>query len=260
MAELVALGFATHGILILVAAAFLFGLGWHNHGNAFYFFGKIDAAHLDSWSFQHISEATLATTAYVFLSFLLSHLLGFVYGIWRLQGSVAAKLLRKVAWLRRFRVTGLLGERPIIYEVLNPMIDRDVANSIFVEVEMRDGLGLYSGQLEQFAIVPDEEPHKPIYLIDVWYRKDRSMEYAEIEADGLMVDLADAVTLSVRQVDLSAGVRESDSLPEEAAGAGRLPTPEEISARANRYWRERGCQEGHADEDWLRAEFDLSRS
>jgi len=29
---------------------------------------------------------------------------------------------------------------------------------------MKGGLGFYSGQLSQFAIVKDEDPHKPIFL------------------------------------------------------------------------------------------------
>jgi hypothetical protein len=260
LAELVALGFTTHGILILLVAAFLLVFGWQNHGDLLFFFRKIDAAHIDSWSFQHISEATLLITIYVFISFVLSHLLGFVYGVWRLQSSIAAKLFGKAAWLRRFGITGLLGERPIIYEVLNPAVDHNVANSMFVEVEMRDGLGLYSGQLEQFAIVQDEEPHKPIYLIDVWYRKDRSMEYERVETDGLMIDLADVLTLSVRQVDVSSTDSESGSAVEETTGTDRRPTQQEIAARANTYWQARGCQNGHADEDWLRAELDLRNS
>ncbi len=126
---------------------------------------------------------------------------------------------------------------------------------------MREGLGLYSGQLSQFAIVQDEEPHKPIYLIDVWYRKDRSMPYEQVEADGLMIDLADAVTLSVRQVDLSsAAVIQNDPPTAEIASSKGSPTKDEITELAYNYWIQQGCQDGHAEEDWLRAERELTNS
>jgi len=68
---------------------------------------------------------------------------------------------------------------------------------------MKDGLGFYSGQLSQFAIVRDEEPHKPIFLIDVWFKQNRIDDYKSVETDGVMIDLAEAATLLVKQVDVS---------------------------------------------------------
>jgi len=41
----------------------------------------------------------------------------------------------KTNWLKRFGVTGLLGERPIIYEVLNPELEDSTAKSIFVDLK-----------------------------------------------------------------------------------------------------------------------------
>ncbi|HTJ30675.1 MAG TPA: DUF2934 domain-containing protein [Acidobacteriaceae bacterium] len=37
----------------------------------------------------------------------------------------------------------------------------------------------------------------------------------------------------------------------------RTPTHEEVSALAHRYWIERGRQDGHHEQDWLRAEEEL---
>jgi hypothetical protein len=260
LAELVALGIATHGILILIAAIVFSILGWHSHQLVLYFFSEIDAAHLDTWCVQHISEVSVLATVYIFISFLLSHWLGFVYGIFRLQSPFTSSLLKEATWLRNFGVTGLLGERPIIYEVLNPTIENSSTKSIFIEVEMRNCLGLYSGQLSQFAIVQDDQPHKPIYLIDVWYRKDRSMTYEQVETDGLMIDLADAVTLSVRQVDLSTDEIRNDQQAEENTNQKDDLPKEKIAELAHTYWMERGCTDGNPVEDWLRAERDLSKS
>lgn len=39
--------------------------------------------------------------------------------------------------------------------------------------------------------------------------------------------------------------------------ASRTPSYEEIARLAERYWAERGWQDGYAEQDWLRAERDL---
>jgi hypothetical protein len=38
-----------------------------------------------------------------------------------------------------------------------------------------------------------------------------------------------------------------------------MPTHEEIAQLARRYWEERGWQDGQAEQDWLRAEQELTR-
>jgi hypothetical protein len=140
-----------------------------------------------------------------------------------------------------------LGERPIIYEVLNPALDRDGTKSVFVELEMKDGLGFYSGQLSQFAIVKDDEPHKPVYLIDVWYKKERNDDYVSVATDGIMIDLADAVTLLVKQVDPSLPI------------SNLAPTSDEIAAFAYKLWSDNGCPSGTSERDWHHAEQELTQ-
>jgi hypothetical protein len=39
--------------------------------------------------------------------------------------------------------------------------------------------------------------------------------------------------------------------------ARRMPSYEEIARLAERYWAERGWQDGYAEQDWLRAEREL---
>jgi len=36
-----------------------------------------------------------------------------------------------------------------------------------------------------------------------------------------------------------------------------LPTHEEIAQRAYQVWEHRGRRDGHAEDDWIRAEFEL---
>ncbi len=245
LAELVALGVSTHGILAFLSAIILLLIGWLRKGNPDYFFSKFDSLIAGQWCSQHIVEASLIASGYVFVSFFFSHWLGFIYGVWRSNSPFTTKLLANATWLRKwFGVTGLLGERPIIYEVLNPALDHGTTKSVFVEVEMKESLGFYSGQLSQFAIVKDDEPHKPIFLIDVWFKKERSDDYESVETDGIMIDLADAATLLVKQVDVSG--------PTIAP-----PTREEIASLAHKLWADSGRKDGTAEQDWLRAEQQL---
>jgi hypothetical protein len=221
LAELVALGIATHGMFAFISAAILFFFGWFRHGDPDYFFSKLDLLVGGQWFPQHPVETSLIAFGYIFLSFFFSHWLGFIYGLLRLKSPFTTMLFANATWLRRwFGLSGLLGERPIIYEVLNPVLDHGATKSVFVEVEMKDGLGFYAGQLSQFAIVRDEEPHKPIFLIDVWFKKKRGDDYEFINTDGIMIDLAEAATLSVKQEDVSASsilvntAHQEDGIPE----------------------------------------------
>ena len=42
-------------------------------------------------------------------------------------------------------------------------------------------------------------------------------------------------------------------------GAPRIPSHEEIAHLARKYWAERGHTDGHAEQDWLRAERELMK-
>ncbi|MHB1701725.1 MAG: DUF6338 family protein [Acidobacteriaceae bacterium] len=214
LAEFVALGIATHGVLAYFAAILLVLLGLIFHCGAFCFFRLIDSWHPGEWCGTHSTETFLLALTYVFLSFFVSHLLGLAYGIWRLNSPFTTVLLGNrhwyTKWLERRGVRGILGEHPVIYEVLNEKLDGNgIPRIVFVELEMKDGLGFYSGQLDQFSIVKDEEPHKPVFLINAWFKKERTEIYKRLEADGVMIDLADAAILQIKQV--AAGQQEIEN-------------------------------------------------
>jgi hypothetical protein len=42
-----------------------------------------------------------------------------------------------------------------------------------------------------------------------------------------------------------------------AASAGKPVPHDEVARLAHRYWAERGCQHGHDEEDWFRAEQEI---
>ena len=198
IAELVSLSLLTHSFLILLAAllAALFGVGLHQ--DALFFFREMDGWEIVSWSRLHGSAATLLVTAYLLLSFVLSHILGILYAAWELKGDLTERLL-KLPGLQRFGFTGVLGEQPILYDLLSVSPGAD---AVFIEARMKADAGFYSGQIDQFAIVRDEESHRPIYLIDVFYKKDRDSEYEGV-AGGLLLDLADVTSLRIEQIKVT---------------------------------------------------------
>ena len=202
LAELVALGVATHGVLALLLACVLLVAGMLTGLRPSLYFSKLDAWNVTSWMQVHPAETVLVTTACIFSSFFVGHCLGLAYGALSSKGRLTARLLGQAQWLERFGFYGFLGERPIIYELLN--VDRNAQGDVktmFIEAEMKDGLGFYSGQLSQFAIVRDEEPHRPIYMVEPWYKSSRDEMYSPVQADGILLDLADVACLLIKQID-----------------------------------------------------------
>jgi hypothetical protein len=49
----------------------------------------------------------------------------------------------------------------------------------------------------------------------------------------------------------------SQSNGSQSFSAGKSFSHDEVAKLAHRFWAERGCQDGHDEEDWLRAEQEL---
>jgi hypothetical protein len=145
---------------------------------------------------------------YLPLSFACGWFVGFARGlitVWRPfsrlatkfgvdEDSKAGKLWLR--WIGRFLLTG----RPIIYDVLFPDADENgTSNLVFVEVTLKDNAGMFIGQVKAFSVLSDEEEHKLLYLIDVYRRNSDDAEYQPLEVDGVLIDLSEALTISVRQ-------------------------------------------------------------
>jgi hypothetical protein len=145
---------------------------------------------------------------YVPLSFFCGWGIGFIRGlltVWRpfsrLAGWFGINETTSAGniWLRlvgRFLLTG----RPIIYDALFPEEDETGKSKlVFVELVLKDNGGTYIGQVEAFTITRDEEEHKLLYMIDVYKENPADHTFTEMPTDGILVDLADVVTMSVRQ-------------------------------------------------------------
>jgi len=219
LGELVALGVSTHGLLFLAFALLILLFGAVHYWHPLLYFQEIDKWQGQAWAAAHKSEALSFAAIYVFLSFAVSHWLGVFYGTWKPRITAAG--IRHIPYLRT-RVRSLIGERPIIYEALSPRRNdsSDLPNLVFIEIEMKGGLGFYSGQLNQFAILRDEEPHKPIYLVKAWFKLLRTDTYEPVEAEGILLDLAETVQVRVSQTPpMAAQAITPSTLPNSTLGS-----------------------------------------
>ena len=204
LGELVALGITTHGILVCLVVCGLWCAGLCAHFTPNRYITLADRLYVTAWTTSHKVETLFLATLYVFASFAISHWLGIIYGSRRLQNPITAKVLlsRNSYISRKLGITGLLGERPIIYEALSPPAEEADGPPflVFVEIELKSSAGFYTGQVSQFSILRDAEPHKPIYLIEASFKLNRTDDYESVDADGILLDLADAAVIRVTQI------------------------------------------------------------
>jgi len=150
----------------------------------------------------------LQASAYMLLAMLAGWTLGVVRGL--LEASNLLELIIKRIGLRYARLGRfwslhverfLISSRPIIYDAVFPDLDQNgSAKTVFVEVQMKANSTLLTGRVLGFSIANDEEPHKILYLGDVYKKESPLSAYNKLDADGLLLDLADALTIQVRQV------------------------------------------------------------
>ena len=132
-------------------------------------------------------------TLYLLLSFSAGWVLGFAQGVMSIKQPLRNRATR---FLSKFRLS-LMINRPIVWSFFqaNGQTERT-----FVQVEMADGKGFYSGQLYEYALVADEEPHKAIWIIKVYFKQVREGTYEPILGDGILLDLADAVAVEIKRI------------------------------------------------------------
>jgi hypothetical protein len=157
---------------------------------------SLDAAivqkHLPVWAWQH---------RYLIAAYYISSLLlGCIFGVLR---GVAARDRRIGAWLAdnrflrplllRLGVRAFLEEAPVWYEALR---EKTRDERTFAEVRMKQNGGFYAGELKSFGIVSDSEPNKDFLLVNVAYKKQENDTYVILETDGVLINFADAQSLS----------------------------------------------------------------
>jgi hypothetical protein len=145
------------------------------------------------WSWEH--------HYFVLFYYLVSLILGICFGILRgtlvLNQPVRSLLLRRPRierLLASMRIFLFLQEEPVWYDALR---QRSVDKLTFVEVKMKESGGFYTGELKNFAILPDSERQKDFYLVNVYFRKPEENKYTRLDLDGILLNFADAESIKV---------------------------------------------------------------
>jgi hypothetical protein len=147
---------------------------------------------LGTWAWQH---------RYLIASYFVASLLsGFVLGVIR---GIAERDRRIGTWLAdnrllsqflvRLGILTFLEEAPVWYEALKQKTRHE---RTFVEVRMKEGKGFYTGELKSYGIVSDSERDKDFLLVNVAYKATESGQYIRIDADGVLLNFADAESVA----------------------------------------------------------------
>jgi len=138
---------------------------------------------------------------YFIISLVVGYGLGFFQGwlilkqpirSWALSKSLPNKVLDALG------VPGFLAEQPVWYFVFK---QRSNLTTIFLEVEMKDNKGFYTGNLASYGILDDSVKSKDFYLEKVYFRQDRSAQYVALKCEGLLLNFEDVVSIQVVRIE-----------------------------------------------------------
>jgi hypothetical protein len=151
---------------------------------------------------------------YFILSLAVGYAFGFVQGVLIIRQPIRSWIVRKPfpnRVLKRLGVPGFLQEDPVWYFVLK-QISPDTM--VFLEVEMKNGAGIYTGTLKSYAILDDSVKSKDFYLEDVHFKENRSSSFVRLSCDGLLVNFEDALSVQVVKLEpQDALARQANEVP-----------------------------------------------
>jgi hypothetical protein len=161
-----------------------------------YFGGFVNTFHYGSlqnfcWSFRAL------LFSYLVLSLVLGYFFGFLQGWlvlrqpvrnWVLERRALASLLAKIG------IPGFLKEQPVWYFALK--LDSP-STTVFVEVEMKNSAGFYTGVLLSYGILDDCVKSKDFFLVEVQFKQSRNDSYVPLQCNGVLLNFEDAVSVQV---------------------------------------------------------------
>jgi hypothetical protein len=150
-----------------------------------------------------LSKFLWAYRAFVFTYLVLSLAVGYCFGF--IQGWLIIKQPVR-SWIARrplpkkmlkwLGIPGFLQEDPVWYFVLK---QKSAATMVFLEVEMRNGAGTYTGRLTSYGILDDSVKSKDFYLEDVHFREGRLGSFTPLDCDGVLLNFEDVAAIQVRK-------------------------------------------------------------
>jgi len=107
---------------------------------------------------------------------------------WVLSNATLSRLMLKL------KVFGFLQEQPVWYFVFQ---QKEPRTQVFVEVEMSNNGGFYTGELQSYGIVDDSEENKDFYIVDVHYKAARPDDYVRLSCEGVLLNAKNVASLQV---------------------------------------------------------------
>ena len=215
LGQLVATSLVVHLSLLGLLSLTALLLGLLKARSALLYFQFADRFDFSAWEQGHKSESVLAAAFYLCLSMATGYSLGLVSGWLKLKHPVlrlieSAPLL--MGWLKWFGVFAVLEERPLSFEVFSgEAVSRKTDLIYFLEIQLREDKGFITGKLAKYAIVKDEESHRPVVLTDAQFKMTAGDSYTPMEGDRVLIDLADALLVQVSYHSLAVEEMEDDS-------------------------------------------------
>jgi hypothetical protein len=146
---------------------------------------------------------------YFVLTMVFGYGFGFFQGVLVIRQPVRRWIVRNVSEsvLKRLGVPGFLQEDPVWYFVLK---QRTPDTMVFLEVEMKNGAGIYTGTLKSYGVLDDSIKSKDFYLEDVHFKESRSGAFARLSCDGVLVNFDDVLTIQVVKVEPQEAIEQQE--------------------------------------------------
>ncbi|HEY0785467.1 MAG TPA: hypothetical protein VGD62_06310 [Acidobacteriaceae bacterium] len=201
LGELVALSLTVHLILLAFASVAAVGAGILRAQAPLFYLHAADGLDLAAWDAGHRAEAILLAAGYLCLSLVVGYLLGILSGWLQLSHPFLHFIEanpRLTSGLRGLNIFSLLEERPLSFELFTgESVSRGTDLIFFLEVQLREDRGFITGELVKYALVRDEEPHRPVILRDAQFKATADKAYHPMEGERILIDLADALLVQV---------------------------------------------------------------
>ncbi len=133
---------------------------------------------------------------YFVFSLLLGYCFGFFQGVLIIKQPIGERFSKVI--LKKLGVPGFLREEPVWYFVLKR---QSAATMVFLEVEMKDQAGIYTGRLQAYGILDDSAKSKDFYLVDVHYKENRLGSFVPLRCDGVLLNFEDVTSIQVVKME-----------------------------------------------------------
>ena len=192
--ELVLTGVWIH-ILLTIAFRLYFAFVQQEYFGTLVTFFHFEGLRQFLWNYRKLAFS------YFVISLVTGYCFGFMHGLFILKQPLRSWLVTKTlpaTVLRTLGVTGFLQEEPVWYFVLK---QHSAATMVFLDVEMKDGRGFYTGTLKSYGILDDSVKTKDFYIEAVYFKEKRQDAYVALKCDGVLLNTDDVAAIQVVKIE-----------------------------------------------------------